>query len=406
MRQTELRGYLPALRRWWPEVVASALIAGVAAALIAAALPKTYEARSQLLVGPVNATADGQRAAATLARTYAELIVSESFLDAAVNELQLSQTPEQLTELVRATGSNTTRFVVILAEQDTPEKAAELANFLADRLIAAVAGGVADSPDGAVSVIDRAAPPTEASGPGISLLALAGAMAGGLGALLLAMAAEYFGDAVRDGNDIAEAAGRPLLGTVDMNVRTTRYGTAVPDKLELRRIAIAMLLDPDGWPRSVAVVPIDTHDGSTLTMEIARALTEFGKRVTVVRDEPEAIHESDGIDEPEAIVGASGNSAGSPNIVGTQLSAHSAFSKDKALAVVANLLNDADVVLVASPSLVTSPHGLIWSSVVDSTILSAYQRGATRKAVLHATEALVAAGATIDGVVMVKGRAA
>ena len=103
MRQTELRGYLPALRRWWPEVVASALIAGVAAALIAGALPKTYEARSQLLVGPVNATADGQRAAATLARTYAELIVSESFLDAAVNELQRSINQE-ITSLIARQG--------------------------------------------------------------------------------------------------------------------------------------------------------------------------------------------------------------------------------------------------------------------------------------------------------------
>ena len=204
MRQTELRGYLPALRRWWPTLLASALIAGLAGTLMATALPKSYEARSQLLVGPVNANADAQRAAASLARTYAELIVSESFLRAAIDELHLTETVEELEEdLVRASGSNTTRFVVILAKQETAQKAADLANFLSDRLIDIAAEGRADSPEGEVSVIDTAAPPSEPSGPRMSVLALAAAMAGGLGALLLAVASEYFGDRVRDGTDMA-----------------------------------------------------------------------------------------------------------------------------------------------------------------------------------------------------------
>jgi Mrp family chromosome partitioning ATPase len=59
---------------------------------------------------------------------------------------------------------------------------------------------------------------------------------------------------------------------------------------------------------------------------------------------------------------------------------------------------------VASQSLGTSPHGLIWSSVADSTILVSRERGATRRGVRNAAEALTAAGATIIGVVEVKAQ--
>ena len=389
MRQTELRGYLPAFRRWWPTLLASALIAGVAGALMANALPRTYEARSQLLVGPVNASADDQRAAGSLARTYAELVISESFLRAAIIELRLTQSVEELTaDLVRASGSNTTRFVVILAKQETAQKAADLANFLAERLIDVAAEGRADSPEGEVSVIDSAAPPSEPSGPRMSVLALAAAMAGGLGALLLAVATEYFSDRVRDSADMAEAAGRPLLGTVDL-----RRGTTSQDALTLRRIASVILLEAANAPTTVAIVPINVDDGSALAMEIARALTEFGKRVTLITHEPEALE----------LAGTS--LAGLPTVVGSEVAAQGVLSKEKASDVVEGaVLGEADVVVVASPSLGTSPHGLIWTSVVKSTILSAVERGATRKGVLHAAEAVTASGGTIQGIVVVKSR--
>lgn len=423
MRQTELRGYLPALRRWWPTLLASALVAGVAGAALSAVLPVTYEARSQLLVGPVNATADAQRAAGTLARTYAELIVSETFLEAAISQLQLTETTKELREEhVQASGSNTTRFVVIVAEQDTPQKAAALADFLGDRLILLASLHRADSPEGLVSIIDPAEPPTESSGPRMSVLALAAAMAGGLAALLLIVAAEYFGDRVRDGDDLANAAGHPLLGTIDLRQGSSPLGER--DETIPRRIASKVLLGTTASPMSVALVPIDTDDGSALAAQLAGALTDFGKRVTIVTDGPgsavaaratsrkgvlnilgpQAAPKSTLNEEAAPVSKVSGNptrkAVGNARLA--QASPQPVVDKENSAEVTEKALKDADVVIIASQSLSVSPHGLIWSSVVDATVLVSHEGGSTRKAVRHAAEALTAAGATIIGVVQAK----
>lgn len=96
MQQTELRGYLPALRRWWPTLLASTIMASLVGVALSMALPPRYEARAQLLVGPVNASQDAQNAAGNLARTYAELVLSETFLSGAVQQLGLTDTTEKL----------------------------------------------------------------------------------------------------------------------------------------------------------------------------------------------------------------------------------------------------------------------------------------------------------------------
>jgi hypothetical protein len=292
----------------------------------------------------------------------------------------------------------------------------------------------------------------------MSVLALAAAMAGGLGALLLVVAAEYFGDRVRDGNDLADAAQRPLLGTIDLSPAVTAHGEGGRDQA-VRRMASRMVLDAGASPVSLAVVPIDADDGSALAARIAQALTDFGKRVTVVTDEPsdrvgaratrdgvrnvlgaqrppQAVLREDaqprdmprvrttrqsvlavlgaqaaaqaelGLEPPEPDVALRARATRSSvrNVLSAELAPNSSLSRESCSEAIGKALKEADFVIVASQSLATSSHGLIWSSVADSTILVSRERGATRNGVRHAAEALSAAGATIIGVVEVRAR--
>jgi len=372
-------------------LLVAALVAGITGAALAMALPNEFEARSQLLVGPVNASADAQRAGGTLARTYAELVLSESFLSAAISDLNLSETTEDLREeKVRASGSTQTRLVVITAKQDNPEAAAALANFLADRLIELADEGSAESPEGEVTVIDSAEPPLEPSNPRTSLIALAAALAGGIVALLLAVAAEYFGDWVRDPQDLADAAGSPLLGRIDLNKPAGSAGAA--HTMELRHIASVLLVAGGGELRSVAVVPIGSEEQPAVAMQIARAATDFGKRVTVLVDEGD-----DGVELDASSVRA-------VTLMAVGFTAQAGLDRPHARMIIDDALETSDIVVLALPSLERSSHALLWASAANSTILAASERGPTRKAVRRAADALTAAGAHLDGVVAVKGR--
>lgn len=394
MRQTEVRGYVPALKRWWPTLLATTITAGLVGASMAIILPNQYEARSQLLVGPVNASADAQRAAGTLARTYAELIVSETFLAAAVEELGLSETPEELREeRVRANGSTQTRFVVITATQRSPEGAANLVNFLANRLIEVSDEGSAASPEGVVTVIDPAVPPIEPAGPSGPVLGIVAALAGLLSMLLLAVASEHFGDRVRDRDDLAATADADLLGVIDVG-RAESDPMTQQRRDTLRRIASALLLDNDGrvsTGSAVAVVPVAEETSREIAVDLARTLGEFGRRVAIM-------------DGTSGIERAAMGVSGATGLAATSEAGPGTHDAARAHALIEGARKDSDMVVVATPALSTSSDALVWADAAGSIVLVASERGHSRSSIRNAVTAITAAGGTIRGVLATKSR--
>lgn len=393
MRQTEVRGYLPALKRWWPTLLAATITAGIVGASMSFILPDQYEARSQLLVGPVNASADAQRAAGTLARTYAELILSETFLAAAIDELGLSETPEELREeRVQASGSTQTRFVVIIATQPDPERAAELVNFLANRLIEVSDEGGAESPEGVVTVIDPAVPPTEPSGPTAPILGLVAALAGLISMLLLAVATEHFGDRVRDSDDLAATAGAELLGVIDVGGAPSDEPVTAKRREALRRIASALLVESDGHlggGAAVAVVPVAEETSREVITDLARTLGEFGRRVAV-------------IDGTSGFERAALRPTGAVRLPAEPTTGTTDAARARAIVDAAR--DGADIVVVATPALVASSDALVWAGATGSTMLVAAERGHSRMAVRNAVTSIVAAGGSIRGVLATKAK--
>ncbi len=133
----ELTGYLAVARRWWWTLLVATWVAGMSGYVVASQIPPTYEAETQLLVGPYNTDRETLQAAGDLVQTYSQLVTTTPLLESAIAEAGATMTPTDLALASRVTANDITRFLTIRVQDTSPEMAARLANALADEIITA-----------------------------------------------------------------------------------------------------------------------------------------------------------------------------------------------------------------------------------------------------------------------------
>ena len=105
----DLRRQIAILRAWLPLLVVSVLLAAGAAFAISSQLPKVYEAKATLNVGQslsaVNPDYTQVLVSQNLSATYATVATTRPILDAAIAQLGLGVTPDDLLSHVRADAS-------------------------------------------------------------------------------------------------------------------------------------------------------------------------------------------------------------------------------------------------------------------------------------------------------------
>jgi polysaccharide biosynthesis transport protein len=127
-------------RRWaWLAVLTVALAAGMGA-VAAARQPRVYEATATLLVAPGlpdNPATDVsvQQGAERLTSTYAALITSPPTVAAALQAGGLDLPTEQAVKLVDVRPVRDTQLLQIVVQSDDPDRAAQLANLVAQTFI-------------------------------------------------------------------------------------------------------------------------------------------------------------------------------------------------------------------------------------------------------------------------------
>ena len=126
------------VKRWWWLLVIGAVVAAFMGYLVANRLPDTYEARAQLLVGPLSADKDTLDAAGAQARTYAALATTTPVLDTAARNVGLTSVRSKVASV---NASDITRLISITAHDGDPVRAAAIANALAGVLVARAATG-------------------------------------------------------------------------------------------------------------------------------------------------------------------------------------------------------------------------------------------------------------------------
>lgn len=126
---------VPFVVRWWWVLLLGMLIAAGVGYGAATQITKTYEAETQLLVGPLNTTFDLD-ASGTLARTYAQLGEGRPVLAAAIKETGVDTTPQALDEASTIESNEITRIISVRVQDNDPAQAARLANALGAELVA------------------------------------------------------------------------------------------------------------------------------------------------------------------------------------------------------------------------------------------------------------------------------
>ncbi len=419
----ELTGYLSIARRWWWTLIVATWVAGLSGYLAASQIPPTYEARTELLVGPTNADIDTLRASSLLVQTYAALTTSKPRLEAAIADLGLDMSANDLNQATRATANDVERTLTIRVQDHDPTIAAKLANQLAAQLIELGSQGTA-RPEGQVQVTTFAEPPTVPVAPQVSLIVLLAAMAGFLGALVIVILVEYLSGTVRTGDDVARlASGAPFLGSLEGRFTPPAAGLIVEQApasrtaSSFRVLATKIHLAERERPvRSIVVTGVQPGDrAGEIAANLAAVLSTAGYSVTFVDadpGDPDATSRLGPFDGPgfgDLLVGrvtdvdrtlVARNAqlavipAGSP--VDVEL-----LDTDAARRILDHLTDrGARLVVVAAPPVLGSASALVWARVTDATILFARRDHTKREALTAAMESLRLVDARIVGTVL------
>ncbi len=295
----EIRNYVRAIRRYWPVVLASALLFGLLAAGYSIVKSPEYEAKTKVFVSAGSAASISDLNQANdftqqVVQSYVGIVTTPMVLTPVIAALDLDITEEELAENVSASAEPATVVIEIAATDTTAEGSARIANAVADSLAAAVselAPAAADS--GAairVTTVQVASIPRSPSSPGPLLLIALGLIAGlGIG-VLAALARTLLDTRVRNAQDVTAVTTTPVLGVIAHDPKAkTRPLIVHDDRLSARAEAFRTFrtnlqyLDFDGRERSFVFTSAMEGEGKTTTIaNLALALADGGRTVVLV----------------------------------------------------------------------------------------------------------------------------
>ena len=395
-----------------------ALVAGAMGYLVAERLPPTYESEARLLVGPVSADRETQQASGAQARTYAEIAGTSTIVNPAARKLGL--TPTSLRSKVDVTPSDITRFITIRASDRDPLRAAQIANSIADGLVAYANRRATITSEGRVQILERAAPSTNELGPSKGLILPLAAITGLLGALGLAALVDSLSTVVRNEQELSDVAPVAVLGSVDgaggrvpAVDLAPNSGAAAGYRLLAAKIE---LWNGRNAPRSIVIV--DGRGGRSsvgLAANLAGALSEGGASVALVDngergDAASLFGFSESAPSAEQPLQAGQITLDRFRVEGSRLTILRLRDSSEPLEIEAptevlrQVLEDADVVVVTVPPLERSANTLVWSRAAEATILVTERDRTKREQIPADVESLQLAGANVIGTVLYANR--
>ena len=139
MRFVDFRRQLGLFRRWLVLLVAGAVISALAAFGLSSIQQPVYEAKTILIVGQalqaLNPDISQILASQRLSATYAAIATKRPALESVIDELQMDTTTDLLEERVFAEAPTESTLLILTAQDTDPERAAAIADALAEYLI-------------------------------------------------------------------------------------------------------------------------------------------------------------------------------------------------------------------------------------------------------------------------------
>jgi len=426
----ELSGYLAVAKRWWWTLLVATWVAAISGYVVASSIPATYEAETQLLVGPYNTDIDTLRSAGSLVQTYADLVTTTPLLDSAIKEARSTLTPEQLRLATRVTANDTTRFLTIRVQDTNPEMAAKLANTLAEEITQLASRGT-NRPDGSLQTVDFAIPPPLDTpvAPQKSLIVALAALAALIGAMVLVMLVEYLSAAVRSEDELERLTGLPFFGRVEASRAQPSSTRGLIDQAPesaaaaAYRLVVAKATFGEAGRASKSIVVIGTaSDGtsSQVAANLAAITARGGRQVVLVDADPSDLSATRifGLLERPGLSDLTGNPGIDPGLRLVRISStlrvlprgatldQDAIDASGAKQILAGLEGSAELIVVSTGALHLSAGALAWAQAADSTIIVAARDQARRDDVEYAAESLKLVGVGRVGTILAERKRA
>jgi capsular exopolysaccharide synthesis family protein len=261
----------------------------------------------------------------------------------------------------------------------------------------------------------------------IQLKILMGSAAGFIVAMILATAAEYFDDLIRTAEDLTQAAGVPVLGTVSKHTawlgrhRKRLVVRAMPTSRVAegyRLLSTKLLLSNPNAPasRSVLISSVQGEDNtSEIAANVAATLAQTGARVILVDANLRRpiIAQLFDIGQGRGLTDALANPSEPPELVtfdwAPRLSvlpgdpapsdAFELLASPRMVNLIGRLKGQTDILIIAAAPLLAHADSLILASHVDSVLFVARKGVIRRKVINHAMEHLRSLGAHVVGIV-------
>jgi capsular exopolysaccharide synthesis family protein len=132
----ELKWILAVVRRWLWLIVACTLVAGAGAYVVESCMPLQYAAVTTLMIDPSEQTAASEYndlvAGERLALTYSKLLNGWTVLEAVIDRLGLTESPDDLAKNVYVESVSGTQLIRLTVTDESPTRAAVLANTITE----------------------------------------------------------------------------------------------------------------------------------------------------------------------------------------------------------------------------------------------------------------------------------
>ncbi|WP_164232955.1 polysaccharide biosynthesis tyrosine autokinase [Microbacterium hydrocarbonoxydans] len=298
----ELRDYVRILHKNWILILVLLLLGlggGTAYALLQE--PK-YVASTQLYVSVRTegaATGDlvqGTTFARQMVTSYVDVVGTALVLEPVIEELNLDTSVGALASRISATTPLNTVLIDIDVTDTDPERAAKIADAVAQSFSAAVQGTLEQpAAEGATSpvqitITEPAAEPTAPTSPNVRMLIILGGVLGLAAGIGIALLRTVLDTRIHTLHDIEHITDRPMLGGIAFDPNATKRPLIVHDdprspRAESFRTLRTNLqfLDVTSGPRIFVVSSSGPGEGkSTTTANLAIALAETGARVCLI----------------------------------------------------------------------------------------------------------------------------
>lgn len=294
-----LWSFVQILRKRWLVVASFTLLGLLVAGALSAITPPTYQAEARSFVtitstgSDANSVYQNSQFAMARVKSYTLLVDNPKVLNGVIDQLGLTETPEDLRGQITAQNPLDTAFVNIDATDRDPQRAAAIANTVAAKLGSEIekletprSGG---EPPVKVTVTTPATTPTSPVTPRWPLNLAVGLLGGFAVGAAFAVTREQLDTTIKSGDDLQEATGMSPLTQIRLDAKSARRPLPVMDSRSPMVEAFRTLrtnlkfADVDHPPRQVVVTSALAHEGkSTTAQNLAIALAQSGTRVCLV----------------------------------------------------------------------------------------------------------------------------